>query len=178
MRGSGRSGRLPIWAAVSDRPWVSTTPMTTSTPSAARCRPALSISQVLPTPGAAPRKIRKLALPSVARAAASASGSGRVSSSIYAGGDTRFPAASEEVAGARLRQGRGPRQTRWRQPGRQEGFLSPRGQPTSSGEAGRPRSALPQPTAHEFDLWPHDTDRGAGERVADHLSLRPLSAPA
>ena len=41
------------------RPCVSTTPMTTSTPSRCRAWAAVSISYVLPTPGAAPRNILK-----------------------------------------------------------------------------------------------------------------------
>ena len=37
------------------RPWVSTTPTTTSVPRSWRRRPSLSMAKVLPTPGAAPR---------------------------------------------------------------------------------------------------------------------------
>ena len=53
----GSTGRSPSWASVSARPCVSISPARTSAPSARRRRAWVSISQVLPTPGAAPRKI-------------------------------------------------------------------------------------------------------------------------
>ena len=42
-------------AAVLGRLWVSTKPMTTSAPRSQRRQPSLSMANVLPTPGAAPR---------------------------------------------------------------------------------------------------------------------------
>src|SRR5476649_1547921 len=54
-----------------------TTPMTVSTPSSRRCRPWVSISNVLPTPGAAPRNMRSLPRPSLLACSSRASGDGR-----------------------------------------------------------------------------------------------------
>jgi len=42
-------------AAVSSRPWVSTTPTSGALPSACSLRAAASIAQVLPTPADAPK---------------------------------------------------------------------------------------------------------------------------
>ena len=73
----GRTSRPPSSASVSERPWVSTTPMATSTWARARRAAADSIAKVLPTPGAAPRKIFSRPRPSCDEAASKASGSGR-----------------------------------------------------------------------------------------------------
>ena len=51
----GTTSRSPSCSAVRARPWVSTMPTTTSVPRSWRRRPSLSIANVLPTPGAAPR---------------------------------------------------------------------------------------------------------------------------
>ena len=64
-------------AAISRRPWVSTTPITTSTPSPRLARPLSSISQVLPTPGAAPRTTFSRPRNSRLAASRSVSGEGR-----------------------------------------------------------------------------------------------------
>ena len=52
---AGTTSRSCTWAAVASRPWVSTSPTTTSVPRSRRRRPSLSMAKVLPTPGAAPR---------------------------------------------------------------------------------------------------------------------------
>ena len=51
----GTISRSPICSIVRARPCVSTKPTTTSVPRSWRRRPSLSIANVLPTPGAAPR---------------------------------------------------------------------------------------------------------------------------
>ena len=51
----GTTSRSPICSAVRARPWVSTNPTTTSVPRPLARRPSLSMANVLPTPGAAPR---------------------------------------------------------------------------------------------------------------------------
>ena len=51
----GTTSRSPICSAVRGRPCVSTKPTTTSVPRSRRRRPSLSMANVLPTPGAAPR---------------------------------------------------------------------------------------------------------------------------
>ena len=78
-------------ASVSFRPWVSTTPTTTSMPSCKRALAAVSISYVLPTPGAAPTKIFKRPRDSCCAACSSASAEGRSSRK------PDFPSASPSV---------------------------------------------------------------------------------
>src|SRR6185312_7209891 len=68
--------------SVSTRPWVSTTPITTSPASTRRCRASFSISYVLPTPGAAPRKILRRPRPLLSACFSRASGDGRAASSV------------------------------------------------------------------------------------------------
>src|SRR5437588_11504315 len=58
LRGTTSSSR--ICSAVRARPWVSTKPTTTSVPRAWRRHASLSIANVFPTPGAAPRYTRRL----------------------------------------------------------------------------------------------------------------------
>src|SRR5262245_57776109 len=79
----GRTSRPWRRASVSTRPWVSTKPTTTSTPSSRCSRAASSMAYVLPTPAAAPKNT--FSLPRRRRASSSwtrtrsASGSGRAS---------------------------------------------------------------------------------------------------
>src|SRR6185437_15941993 len=76
------TSRPLVSTSVSTRPWVSTTPITTSPASTRRWRASLSISYVLPTPGAAPKKIlRRPRLLSPA-CFSRASGDGRAASSV------------------------------------------------------------------------------------------------
>src|SRR6478609_6515424 len=77
----GRLSNPSSSSSVSLRPCVSTTPATTSTPSFSFARAEVNISYVLPTPGAAPRKILR-------RPPAFAS---RLCSANRASGDGRFP---------------------------------------------------------------------------------------
>ena len=82
MTRRGMTSRPSSSRAVSARPWVSTIPTTTSTPSARLARAASSMVKVFPTPGEAPRNT--LSCPRCCRASSSrrrrsrASGSGRV----------------------------------------------------------------------------------------------------
>src|SRR6266436_5419380 len=79
MRRRGMTSRPSSRAAVSLRPWVSTTPTTRSSPCWRLARAVESISKVLPTPGAAPRKIFSRPRDSFAACCSKASGEGRVS---------------------------------------------------------------------------------------------------
>src|SRR6266545_596513 len=83
--GTWRGGRISSPSrrdSVSARPWLSTTPTTTSTPSALRSRADSSIAKVLPTPAAAPKKSlrrpRDFRVSSSFALARRASGSGRL----------------------------------------------------------------------------------------------------
>src|ERR1700749_584150 len=82
MRFFGIVSNPLVITSVSTRPCVSTTPITTSPASTRRRRACDSISYVLPTPGAAPRKILRRPRPSAPACFSRASGDGRAASSV------------------------------------------------------------------------------------------------